>query len=195
MSYTFVKVQPKVMPDGNQPKAYWLFRPQTEAQILEHWEKYAHSTISEGARKLTQKVFKGTKGHFTNDFEQAVEVWQTSMGGGLIQSMAHIEREALKNRLRSFRDGRQIHLNHSIQVVTIDSRFADIVNITERDVLTFPDEDKPTMNDVRFLVWDGGTHTYAKIGKLDIVDENGNQKWDTKREAEAAARWYIEKNW
>lgn len=62
-------------------------------------------------------------------------------------------------------------------------------------MLTFPDEDKPTMDDVRFIVWGGGEHFYAKIGKLDVVDEHGNQKWNTKREAEAAARWYIEKNW
>lgn len=195
MSYTFVKVQQKAMPDGKQPQAFWLFRPHTEEQILEHWQKYASSTIKDGARILAQKIFKGIKGHFTNDFEQAVETWQTSMGDGLFQSMAHIERETLKNRLRSFRDGRQIHLNHSIQVVTIDSRFSDIVNITERDTLTFPDEDKPTMSDVRFLVWEGGTHTYAKIGKLDVVDAQGNQKWNTRQEAEAAARWYIEKYW
>ena len=195
MIYTFVKVQQKTMPDGKQPKAFWLFRPQTEEQILEHWQKYASATINDGARILTQKIFKGIKGHFTNDFEQAVETWQTSTGDNLFQSMAHIEREALKYRLRSFRDGRQIHLSHSIQVVTIDSRFSDIVSVTERDTLTFPDEDKPTMSDVRFLVWEGGTHTYAKIGKLDVVDAQGNQRWNTRQEAEAAARWYIEKYW
>ena len=195
MGYTFVKVQQKAITDGKQPQAFWLFRPQTEEQILEHWQKYASSTIKDGTRILTQKIFKGTKGHFTNDFEQAVETWQTSMGDGLLQSMEHIEREALKNRLRSFRDGRQIYLNHSIQVVMIDNRFSDIVSITERDTLTFPDEDKPTMSDVRFIVWEGGTHTYAKIGKLDVVDAQGNQKWNTRQEAEVAARWYIEKYW
>lgn len=195
MSYTFVKVQSKVMPDGKQPQTFWLFRPQTEEQILEHWQKYVSSTIKDGARKLTQKIFKGTRGHFTNDFEQAVETWQTSMGDGLFHSMAHIEMEALESRLRSFRDGRQIHLNHSIQVVMIDSRFSDIVGVMERGTLTFPDEDKPTMSDVRFIVWKGGTHTYAKIGKLDVVDAHGNQKWNTRQEAEAAARWYIEKYW
>ena len=195
MSYTFVKVQQKAMPDDKQPQAFWLFRPKMEEQILEHWQKYASSTIKDGARILTRKIFKGTKGHFTNDFEQAVETWQISMGDGLLQSMEHIEMEALESRLRSFREGRQIHLNHSIQVVMIDSRFSDIVSVTERDTLTFPDEDKPTMSDVRFIVWEGGTHTYAKIGKLDVVDAHGNQKWNTRQEAEAAARWYIEKYW
>ena len=47
------------------------------------------------------------------------------------------------------------------------------------------------MKDVRFIVWDSGVHYYAKIGKLDIVDKDGNRKWNTRAEAESAARWYI----
>ena len=36
-----------------------------------------------------------------------------------------------------------------------------------------------------------GTHWYAKIGKRDIHDSEGNMKWDTKEEAENAAEWYL----
>lgn len=191
MIYKFIKVQSVSV----NPISSWLFEPQSEQQILEHWEKYARSVIGSGARILTRKIFNGVKGHFENDFERAVETWMTSTGEGLFSSMACIEREALKNRLQSYREGRRIFLNHGIQVVTVDSRFSEIVNTIERDVLTFPDEDKPTMNDVRYIVWEGGKHIYAKIGKLDVVDVNGNQKWNTRADAEAAARWYIDRNW
>ncbi len=37
-----------------------------------------------------------------------------------------------------------------------------------------------------------GNHWYAKIGKLDIKDKDNNMKWNTKAEAEAAAKWFIE---
>jgi hypothetical protein len=195
MSYTFAKIQPKVQPNGEKPKAYWLFKPKTEEQIIEHWKKYAASTIKEGSKILANKLVKGYSGHFRNDFERAVEVYQTAMGDDLVFSMLKVENEAMSNRLRAFREGRNIYLNHSIQVAMVDSRFVDIVDTVERDVLTFPDEDKPTIDDVKILVWDGGTHYYAKIGKLDIVDEKGNQKWNTKKEAEDAAKWYIEKYW
>lgn len=191
MIYKFIKVQSVSV----NPISSWLFEPQSEQQILEHWEKYARSVIGSGARILTRKIFNGVKGHFENDFERAVETWMTSTGEGLFSSMACIEREALKNRLQSYREGRRIFLNHGIQVVTVDSRFSEIVNTIERDVLTFPDEDKPTMNDVRYIVWEGGKHIYAKIGKLDVVDVNGNQKWNIRADAEAAARWYIDRNW
>lgn len=195
MTYKFIKIQKKATTDEKQPKGFWLFEPQSERQILEHWEKYANATIREGVKILTEKMFSGTKGHFRNDFEQAVETWQTLTGNGLLNSMAHIEQEALKSRMQSFREGKQTYLNRSIQVVTLDSRFTEIVNTTERAVLTYPDEDGPTIDDVRFIVWDDGIHFYAKIGKIYIVDEQGKQKWNTKQEAEAAARWYIEKNW
>lgn len=195
MDYKFIKVQIKDVPDGKKPTGFWLFEPQSEQQILEHWYKHARAIIGDGARILTKKIFSGKNGHCINDFETAVETWTTSTGEGLFSSMAYIEREALKNRLQSYRDGRRIYLNHGLQVVTVDSRFCDIVNTTERDVLTFPDEDKPTMNDVRYIIWEGGQHIYAKIGKFDVVDEKGNQKWNTRAEAEAAARLYIDRNW
>lgn len=195
MDYKFIKVQSKSLPDNAEAKGYWLFCPQTEEQLMEHWNKYVKSVISDGSRKLTKKIFSGTKGHFTNDFEQAVEVWMNSTNDNLMVSMVRIENEALQNRLRMFRSGREIYLSHSIQVVTVDTRFVDILTTTERNVLTFPDEDKPEMKDVRFIVWEGGVHYYAKIGKLDIVDKDGNQKWNTRAEAESAARWYINQYW
>ena len=151
--------------------------------------------ISDGSRKLAKKIFSGTKGHFTNEFEQAVEVWMNSTNDSLIVSMLQIENEAFRNRLQMFRSGREIYLSHSIQVVTVATRFVDILTMTERNALTFPDEEKPEMKDVRFIVWEGGVHYYAKIGKLDIVDKDGNQKWNTRAEAESAARWYINKYW
>ena len=195
MNYKFIKVQSKSLPDNTEAKGYWLFCPQTEEQLMEHWNKYVKSVISDGSRKLTKKIFSGTKGHFTNDFEQAVEVWMNSTNDSLMVSMVRIENEAFQNRLRMFRSGREIYLSHSIQVVTVDTRFVDILTTTERNVLTFPDEDKPEMKDVRFIVWEGGVHYYAKIGKLDIVDKDGNQKWNTRAEAESAARWYINQYW
>lgn len=61
MDYKFIKVQMKAAPDGKQPTGFWLFEPQSERQILEHWEKYARATIGEGARILTKKKPSGIK--------------------------------------------------------------------------------------------------------------------------------------
>ena len=41
-----------------------------------------------------------------------------------------------------------------------------------------------------------GVHWYAKIGNEDVRDKAGNMKWNTKEEAEEAARWFCQYlNW
>lgn len=77
-----------------------------------------------------------------------------STNDSLMVSMVRIENEAFQNRLRMFISGREIYLSHSIQVITVDTRFVDILTTTERNVLTFLDENEPEMKDVRFIVWD-----------------------------------------
>jgi hypothetical protein len=47
---------------------------------------------------------------------------------------------------------------------------------------------------IRVIKWDGGTHFYVKVGRDDVVDENGNQKWNTYMEAYKAALAYIKRN-
>ena len=195
MDYKFVKVQSKDTLDNKKSKYYWLFCPRDEKQVLEHWKKYVCSVISEGTKNLVHKMFHGYKGHCTNDFEQAVESLSFATNDNIQYTMIRVENEALKTRIESIRAHMPIFLTKGLQVVLIDERFSEIVETKYCDVLTFPDEDKPTIDDVRFITWEGGYHIYAKVGKLDVVDKRGNQKWNTRQEAEDAARWYIAKNW
>jgi hypothetical protein len=43
---------------------------------------------------------------------------------------------------------------------------------------------------LRILQWPDGTHFYAKIGNTDVIVD-GVQKWDTKKEAEAAGKKFL----
>lgn len=43
---------------------------------------------------------------------------------------------------------------------------------------------------IRVFQWPNGTHWYAKIGDLDVVDRYDKQKWDTKEEAQRHADWF-----
>lgn len=195
MGYLFVKIQPRENVNIGDKKNCWLFCAKTENQVLEHWEKYVRSVISDGTRKLVQKAFSGTTGHFTNDFERTVEITATSLHLSITEAMSKVENEAFHTRMNTFFTNGEIFLTHGLTVVLIDDRFFRVAETVEKETLVYPDEDKPTLQDVRFIVWDGGKHFYAKIGKLDVVDANGNQKWDTRQEAEKAAEWYIKKYW
>lgn len=48
------------------------------------------------------------------------------------------------------------------------------------------------IKDTRYIQWDNGIHWYVKIGKFDVVDKDNNQKWNTKKEAQEATKWFIE---
>ena len=189
MTYTFVKIKSKK--DGG---ANWYFRPKDELQVIEHWYKYPAAVIKDGTRIMVRKVLKNVIGHFQNNFEIGVEAFMKATGSDLRTALVTVENIAFNSRLKDF-GKHEIYLNNDIQVLLLDERIAEIVVTLEKDTLTFPDEEKPEMKDVRFLVWPGGSHYYSKIGSLDVTDEQGEQKWKTKAEAMKAAEWYIKENW
>lgn len=52
-------------------------------------------------------------------------------------------------------------------------------------------ENKMIIKDARYIQWDNGIHWYVKVGKFDVVDKDNNQKWNTKKEAQEATKWFI----
>ena len=194
--YRFVKVE--AIEPREDAKPVWYFSPQSVKQIDEHWRKYPASVIRKGSRHIAHRIFKGEKLDGTNvfnEFEEAVHRIHPITENMLISDMVQLESIAYSNRINDFENGRDIYLTKGMPVVTIDTRFYHITEELYKDELTFPDEEKPTMDDVRYMQWDGGWHWYAKIGDLDVTDKYNNQKWNTKEEAEEAAKWYIIKNW
>lgn len=194
-NYRFVRVE-KISPEKDD-NYVWYFVPQSLEQVKEHWKKYPASIIREGSSKIASKVFNGNSitDHICNDFEEAVIKLNSITNSNIMSDMVQVENVAYNQRINDFVSGRKLFLSHGLTVVTLDTRFYHITEEIYKDVLTFPDEDKPTMADVRYIQWGGGEHWYAKIGKLDVVDENGNQKWNTKAEAKQAAEWYVKNNW
>lgn len=191
--YHFVRVE-KIKPTDDS-KGCWYFIPNGVDQVKEHWNKYCASIIREGSRHLARKVFTKVEGHSTNAFELAVEARQSiGMGESLAMSMFSVEMEAFNNRMRDIENGKDIYLTQGLSVFLMSNQFYRITAEIDRDKLTFPDEEKPTLDDVRYIMWPGGEHYYAKVGNLDIVDVNNRQKWNTKKEAEKAAAWFIERN-
>lgn len=81
-----------------------------------------------------------------------------------------------------------------MRCVLFDETCSVICDEVYKNSLVFPDVERPSIEDVNFIVWNGGKHWYAKIGKMDVV-VNGEQKWNTKEEAINAAKSYIDENW
>jgi hypothetical protein len=194
--YKFVKVE-AIEPKENS-KSIWYFSPSSVEQIKQHWQKYPASVIRDGSRKIANRIFNDGKlgtSHASNEFEDAVMRIHPFTENFLISDMVQIENIAYNQRINDFERGRDIYLPKNMSVVTIDSRFFHITEEVYKDELTFPDEDKPCLEDVRYIQWDGGEHWYAKVGKLDVTDKYNHQKWNTKEQAQEAAQWFINNNW
>lgn len=101
--------------------------------------------------------------------------------------------EAFRNRIDDVAKG-PIYLEDGVRQFgyTESNPYYEIVEHVYSDTLEYP-FDKPTFDKVKFIQWPDGKHWYAKIGHDDIVDENGNQKWNSRIDAEKAAYLYIKK--
>ena len=54
------------------------------------------------------------------------------------------------------------------------------LEIIEKDEPVFPNYTKDNINVIK---WPGGSHFYCKIGNIDVTDQYGNQKWNTRSAA------------
>lgn len=178
----------------------WYLVADSIEVIKEHWRKYCASYIKEGIRQIVNKFSKQMEnvpaGHYTNSFANVVEITSEIKRIPLWQAATELENEALNSRITTFNKGNFNQcLSHDMTILIYNDTVSTVIEEKYSDILTFPDEEKPSIDDVRFIQWNGGEHWYAKIGKLDVVDVDNNQKWNTKEEAEKAAKWWIEKNY
>lgn len=190
--YHFAKV---AMKHDNPTEGCWYFVAQTEKQLREHWEKYAGADIKAGVQQLAERLSGSFCSHWTSNFASLVAMkCELNDQPYFIQAVL-MENELFQNRLQYLKEDGVVYLLPSLTVFGYSPKLHQIIEAVDSEKLIYPDEVIPTINDVKFLMWSGGKHWYAKIGKVDIVDKFGNQKWDTKEEAERAAIEYIQNNY
>jgi hypothetical protein len=185
----------------------WWFAAKTARQVMEHAEKFFKPTMQDGynsaAHDAVEAIFKygGIMNHATNEVASSIETiteikgFKRSSPLALFDTANELLLTAIKGRLKDIDKGEAVYLEDGVRQFGYSSNnpHFEIIERYYSDKLEYPDFKKPTLNDVRFIQWDGGEHWYAKINKEDVVDEIGRQKWNTKGEAEKAAKWYIEK--
>lgn len=194
--YTFVRIKDKTDDVG---QGQWYLKADSQETIMEHWLQYCKHDISEGVKEVFDMRILGYihKKHYTTQFGSMVELKLQMEGGNPIQKAHEFEAEILQSRLNSFREGYEQYLSKGLTVFMIDERFYEIVETVESDEMIYPEDLTISLDQVKYSQWTGydglnGTHWYAKVGKIDIVDEQGRQKWDTREEAEEAARKFVE---
>jgi|GEM_PF-4799527 hypothetical protein len=181
----------------NEPtyKGTWYFKPETKEDVDEHWNKYVACEINDGVKEYIDHLkahAEGTYiGHYTTQWGSLIDTLTAATEKQNIVRIMKEETELYYNRMRDINAGREIYLSEGLTVFMLTEGYTEIREHYYSDTLSFPTE-KYTLDDVRYIQWEGGRHWYAKIGKLDIVDKRSNQKWNTKAEAEKAAKEYFQ---
>lgn len=188
--YHFVLIAHK---DDLSDKGVWKLYADTNEAIEEHWNVYVRPYFQEGMQQVIGVVMGTYKGHYTNTFAGLIHLKREMTGKSAVSIALELENETFINRLNEFRKGNIQLLGNGPAVMPTLPPLYEIRDEKWSDRMLFPDEENPTETDIRIIQWPGGEHYYAKVGSLDVVDEEGNQKWHDHKTALEAGKWFIQR--
>lgn len=188
--YHFVLMKNKDIP-GTEYR--WYLKADSEAMIREHYKEYVCHEIEDGTRQLIKRAMNKEEGHFIGHF--APVAYHTALIKELpiLEAPVEVENAMLKSRLSYFLKHGVIYLPPSLSVLLWSPESYEIIDELCKDNLVYPHEEMPSLQDFSLIQWPGGQHWYAKLGKIDILDQFGNQRWNTLEDAQETCKWYIQK--
>jgi len=194
IQYQFQLIRWKVHPKINKYHTEWLLVIEDEDAFKEYL-KFRFNMLVKEYKKLKEKRYQF---HCTSEDEFMIEVtFQASnenkdypLRKTIVDDLVFME-EKLMCGYTHFYDRNNIIFitgNHAIRpFATRDFKVLRTINC---DKIEWPHE-KYTKKDIKVVKWPNGIHYYAKIGMVDVVDDYGNMKWLTAKEAEKCANKYL----
>ena len=201
--YEFVRIRDKR--NGEVMKS-WYFRARSYHDIRVHTEKVFAPLMQVGYNDVAGKAVEAIFGkgklccveHPDTDAGNAIRTF-TEIEYGSAHPMPMFEvankllAEAVQSRLDEVYRNGECYLADGVQCFGFSKSCHEICESVLSDEFKYPTTKRATLKDVRFILWDGGRHIYAKVGNFDVVDEHGNQKWNTKEDAVMAAENFLKR--
>jgi len=197
--YKFVRIKEK---NDTKANGTWYFKPNSIKQVIEHFNIVFGKEIKAGIR---DKMNANWAKHPDTAWRYAVDLTCNAKGMGWdchgmpwLEEAIKLENTVIQGRIKDFENGLDFYLANGVQEFIPSWDKYEIVEEIEKDLLEYPLIALVHFEDVRYMKWDmpdlniKGVHWYAKIGNEDVRDKNGNMKWNTKEEAEEAARWFCQ---
>lgn len=182
----------------------WYLKPETKQDIIDHFNTIVKKCFEEGLKDrvsstyLCKNYFGQGKDyiyieHPTTDWAKAVEQYMHIWGLTWVETAHKLETVTYNDRLNTFdklsAQGKTFYLRNGLGIFCCPNATYD--DEVWSDKMEYPIKDVYTIDDVRYIQWKDGSHWYAKVGNIDIVDPDGRQKWDTKEEAMKWAQIWI----
>ena len=173
----------------------WYLKPESKQDIIDHYNIILKCAYEEGVKDRISSTHLCKNGyvyveHPTTPWAKAVEMFMGVWNMSWVMAAHKLETEMINTRLNMFDNGKPIYLSSGLTLFTPNDEIK-YQDECWKDTLEYPEPEHYTDSDIRYIQWKDGSHWYAKIGKYDVVDEKGNQKWNTRNEAINAAYSFL----
>lgn len=175
MKYIFIKIQDKKLPQLEYD--YMLYCDSIEL-LLEHTSSYMDNHIKEGL----EDYFQNSNSHSTTIWRNQMETLSMIKQMTVLNASTYLQNTVLNNKMQSIHKFGSILLSERGTYMLLSDNYTILDKII-LDSMIYPMGDYS----IRVIKWDGGKHFYAKVGKFDVVDKQGNQKWDSRFRANEKA--------
>lgn len=181
--YTFVKLELRI-PDCKPLKYGWRLKCSTVEEVIEHTEKYMGLEIKRGLESI---FHKDPNQHNYTIWGSAIDALASIKNSNILVESTKLEEKILFNKLKSLEKKKYLYLSDR------GSYFIDSQHLVEVDRMVMKEMVYPsyTKEDIRISQWPNGNHWYAEIGNLPVEDDQGNNKWDKKKEAQYWANKFL----
>ena len=195
----YIKVQMK----DCRPYPCWYIVISTMSELFEHEKKVVAPQHVSAMNELIEKYVVDRKishvnGQLASNY--AALIFVASLGDpnneNMVDGMQAIEkcRAGISEwKIKSIAQGKKLYLGRFGSGFPADDDYIkekyDILDSREDDMTFFPDDCKEKL--LKITKWPNGTHWYAKLGEIDVV-EGDYVKWDKKEHAISASKKFAE---
>jgi Mg2+ and Co2+ transporter CorA len=183
--YKFVKVQLKGF---NKPYSNWYLYCDNKETLLAHFQTVFKEEIQKGFSNYAE--FVSGRAHISSHFGWAAWINAQMKETSFLEGALTIENKTLQDRLGYIAKGKALLLTDGVAYMPFDA--FEIIEEVEKSSITYINP-YYTLDDIKVLTYPGGKHYYAKVGKIDVTDDYGNQKWNTADSAQYFAKQFYEK--
>lgn len=183
MKYKFYKIKSKKYNFGS----WWAYVVDSK-ESLEHILKTKSSHIVGEYFKAKETLSK-QNGHITREMSALAMACENGNSQSLLDDCRIMDDVYLKPIVEMYISGKTLLFNYNGGYCFLYDDL-EITDTVESDIYKFP-QTRYTKEDIRVSQWANGVHWYAKVGKDDVLDNRGRQKWDSYDKAYSAAVEYI----
>lgn len=173
----------------------WYLKVETKQDIMDHYNIILKREYEAGLNDRAASTHLCKNGyvyieHPTTPWAKAIEQYMAIWNLPWVMAADKLETEMINGRMQLFDRGCVQYLSDGLTSFSTKDNI-EYDDECWKDTLEYPEPEYYTDKDIRYIQWKDGSHWYAKIGKYDVVDENGNQKWDKYNDAIKAAHAFL----